>query len=109
MPYIIGSKGYESEGHTSPIADWALLGRALNIGLVIGAQNFSLISPTLRNNCDTVVSMGSYGEDASALAKFMNLNREQASVLPLIRPGEAIAIARSQWPLALRGAVPEVV
>lgn len=108
MPFVSGSKGSESEGNVSPIAEFATLGRALNIGLMVAAQNFSLISPTLKNNSNAVLSLSSFGEDAAALARFMNLTSEQAAMLPLVRPGEAIAIARSEWPLALHGVFPEV-
>jgi hypothetical protein len=108
LPFVSGSHAQESEGHTAPVARWSTLGRSLGIGLLISAQNFSLLSPTLRNNTSTIVCVGSFGDDASALAKHMSLTPEQASVLPLLRPGEVVAIARSQWPLAVRGRLPEV-
>jgi len=108
LPFVSGSHAQESEGHTAPVAQWSTLGRGLGIGLILCAQNFSLLSPTLRNNTDTIVTGASYGDDVSALARHMSLTPEQASVLPLLRPGEVVAIARSQWPLAVRGWLPEV-
>ncbi|OQY98218.1 MAG: hypothetical protein B6D36_17870 [Planctomycetes bacterium UTPLA1] len=78
------------------------------MGLCVAAQNFSLISPALRNNTDTVLCFGSYGRDAEEVGRHLSLTKEQAAMLPVIRPGEVIAIARSTWPLAVHGFVPEV-
>ena len=108
LPLVTGSMQRETEGGMNPIANWSFMGRALNIGLVVAAQNFSLVSPALRNNCDTLVCLGSSGEDAAAVARHMNLNKEQAAILPTLRPGEAIVLARSVWPLAVKGFIPEV-
>jgi len=68
-----------------------------------------LLSPSLRNNADTVVCLGSSGEDARAVAEHMNLSAEQAAVLSTLRPGEAVVFARSEWPLAVKGWIPEVL
>lgn len=108
LPIVRGSTAMESEGGINPIATWAFMGRSRKIGLCVSAQNFSLISPALRNNTDTVLCFGSYGRDAEELGRFLSLTREQTALLPVIRPGEVIAIARSTWPLAVHGHVPEV-
>lgn len=108
LPLIRGSGAGESEGGINPIATWAFMGRSRRMGLVCAAQNYSEVSPALRNNCDTVLCFGSYGQDARELARDLDLTREQASMLSVIRPGEVIAMARSVWPLACRGRVPEV-
>ena len=50
LPFVTGSKSGESDGRSSPVAHWSTMGRSLGIGLVLSAQNFSLISPTIRNN-----------------------------------------------------------
>ncbi len=108
MPLVYGTRAKESEGRTVPLATWAFMGRSLGIGMVVSAQNFSLISPSLRNNTSTVICVGSFGEDQSAISRFMGLDPDQSALLPRLRRGEAVAIARNQWPLALRGIVPEV-
>lgn len=109
MPIVYGTRTRESEGRTVPIATWSFMGRSLGLGLVVGAQNYSLISPSLRNNTSTVVCLGAFGEDQTAISQFMGLDSEQAAILPTLPRGEAVAIARNQWPMALRGYVPEVV
>ena len=108
LPLVTGSTAGETEGGTNPISTWSFMGRSFNIGLVVSAQNFSLISPALRNNTDTLMCFGGLGEDVQALARHMNLTREQAAVIPQLSPGEAIVFARSEWPLAVKGFVPEV-
>jgi len=108
LPLVRGNAAAESEGGINPLSTWAFMGRSRGIGFVVAAQNFSLISPVLRNNSDTVLCFGSYGRDAEELARHLNLDRDQAAVLPVLRPGEVVAIARSGWPLAVYGRVPEV-
>ncbi len=108
LPLVTGSTAGETEGGTNPISTWSFMGRSFNIGLVVGAQNFSLISPALRNNTDTLICFGSSGEDAQAVVRHMNLNTEQADALTRLQIGEAVVLARSEWPLAVRGWVPEV-
>ncbi len=108
LPLVRGDTAREVEGGINPISNWAFMGRSRKISLVCAIQNFALISPALSNNSDTVLCFGSYGQDAHSLARYMNLTPEQAAVLPVIRPGEVIAIARSTWPVAIRGSVPEV-
>jgi len=109
LSFVSGSKARESEGHANPFAVYSHMGRSLGVGLITVAHNYSLISPTLRHNTDTVISLGSHGDDASALARFMSLTPEQAEMLPRIRPGTGIAITRSLWPYAVMGAVPMIV
>lgn len=108
LPLVRGNTAAESEGGINPLSTWAFMGRSRGIGFVVAAQNFSVISPVLRNNSDTVLCFGSYGRDAEELARHLNLDRDQAAVLPVLRPGEVVAIARSVWPLAVYGRVPEV-
>lgn len=91
-----------------PISAWVLLARSRKISFIVAAQNFSLISPTLKNNVTNVVVCGSFGRDAEELAKYLNLDNDQAAMLPVLQPGEVIAIARSTWPLAVYGRVPMV-
>ena len=109
LSFVSGSKARESEGHANPFAVYSHMGRSLGVGLITVAHNYSLISPTLRHNTDTVISLGSHGDDASALARFMSLTPEQAEMLPRIRPGTGIGISRSTWPYAVMGAVPMIV
>ena len=92
----------------NPLARWAFLGRSRGIGFVLSAQNWSLINSALKNNAENVVCCASYGRDADELARFMQLTPDQASVLPMLRPGEVIAITRGEHPLAVRGRFPEV-
>ncbi len=108
LPLVRGSTDMEIEGGINPISSWAFMGRSRKMGLCVAAQNFSLISPALRNNTDTVLCFGSYGRDAEEVGRHLSLTKEQAAMLPVIRPGEVIAIARSTWPLAVHGFVPEV-
>ena len=108
MPFATGSAASEREGRSHPIANWAHMGRAMQIGLAVSVQNASLVSPTLLNNTGSMVCLGAYGSDATAVKRFMSLTDEQAAVLPTLRPGEAVAICRPQWPYAVRGHIPEV-
>jgi hypothetical protein len=108
LPLIRSSSFAESEGGINPISTWAFMGRSRRMGIVCAAQNYSIVSPTFRNNCDSVLCFGSYGRDAVEIARDLNLSPEQAAALTVIRPGEVVAIARSVWPLACHGRVPEV-
>lgn len=108
LPLLRSAPAMEAEGGANPLANWSLMGRSRKLGMVCAAQNFSVVSPVFRNNADTVLCFGSYGRDAEELARYLNLTREQAAVLPVIRPGEVVAIARSVWPRAVHGYVPEV-
>jgi hypothetical protein len=78
------------------------------MGMVVSAQNFSLLHRALQHNTDGLMVFASYGRDAEELSRFMNLTREQAAMLPILRPGQAVALARSVWPLAVHGLVPRV-
>lgn len=109
LPLVKGSTASESEGGINPLSTWAFMGRSCGIGFVVSAQNFSLISPALRNNADSLLCFGSYGRDAEELGRHLNLTKDQQDLLPLLRPGECVAIARSVWPLAVYGRVPEVL
>ncbi|MFC1601763.1 hypothetical protein ACFL34_05385, partial [Candidatus Sumerlaeota bacterium] len=109
MNLVTGTRTSEAEGRSCPIADWSMLGRSLGIGIVWAAQNFSLVSPMLLGNTDTIICLGNYGIDAGGVSRFMNLTPWQAEYVPRLGVGEGIAIARSQYPFALYGAVPEVV
>jgi len=108
MPIVHGSSVSESEGGTNPLATWSFMGRSRKLGLIVAAQNFSAISPALRNNASTLMCFGSYGRDAEEIARHLSLTPEQAAMLPRMQPGEVVAIARSVWPLAVHGALPEV-
>ena len=107
LPMVLGT-GLDVEGGLNPLSTWAFMGRGRGMGMVVSAQNFSLIHPALRNNTDTIMAFASYGRDAEELSRFMNLTREQAAMLPILRPGQAVALARSAWPLAVHGLVPRV-
>ena len=108
-PFVSGSATSESEGRTNPISQWVTMGRSLGIGFLVSVHNFRLLSPTLKNNCDTVLATGSFGEDAAALARFMGLTPEQERKLSVVRRGEGICLARNQWPKPLYGRIPEVL
>ena len=108
MNFLVGSSSSEREGRAHPIADFSLMGRSLGIGIFCGIQCISLVSPTLLNNTATVVSLGAYGGDAAAVTRLMDLTPEQSSYLPTLVPGEAIVVARTVWPFAVYGQIPEV-
>ena len=108
MPFATGSAASEREGRSHPIANWAHMGRSLNVSISVSVQNLSLVSPTLLGNTGSMVCLGAYGADATAVKRFMSLTDEQAAFLPTLRPGEAVAICRPQWPYAVRGVIPEV-
>ena len=108
LPLVRGNHPSETEGGINPFSTWMFMGRSRKIGFVISAQNFSLISPALKGNVDTVLCFSSYGSDSRELEQYLNLTPEQAAVLPTIRPGEVIAIARSVHPLPVYGLVPEL-
>lgn len=108
LPLVHGHLTAESEGGTNPLNTWSFMARSRGMGFIVSAQNFSLISPALRNNADTILCFGSYGRDAEELSRHLHLTPEQASLLPQIRPGGVVAIARNVWPLAIYGQVPKV-
>lgn len=103
-----GSLSSEREGRAHPIVDFSMMGRSSGVSIFCGVQNLSLVSPTLLNNTATVIVLGSYGADAAAVSRFMDLTPDQASLLPTLVPGEAVVIARTQWPFAVYGQIPEV-
>ena len=110
LPLVTGSTASESEGGGNPLANWAFMARARGIGFVVAAQNFSLISPAFRNNANTILCCGgSYGRDAEELGRHLSLTREQGQRLRVLQPGEAIALAHSEWPYTVYGRVPEVL
>lgn len=108
LPLVTGSSAQESEGGMNLLSNWAFMSRGLNLGLVVGCQTWGLLSPALRTNADTIVCVGAQGDDAWLLGRHLNLTGDQTSVLPRLRPGEAVVMARSVWPLAVKGLVPEV-
>lgn len=108
LPLVTGSVAAESEGGINPLSNWAFMGRSRKMGFVVSSQNFSLISPALKNNTDTLLCFSSYGRDAEELARYLHLTPEQAALLPVLQPGEVIAIARSVWPHAVYGRVPNL-
>lgn len=108
LPMIYGSHREESEGGINPLSNWFFMGRSYGISMITAAQNFSLVSPVIRNNSDTVICFSGFGEDARMISDFMGLTPEQAEILPTLNSGEAIGVARGEWPLAVRGIAPEV-
>lgn len=107
MALVKSSAHFETEGITiNPLNTIAFMGRSLGMSLIISAQNFNQISSYFTNNCDSIVVCGSYGEDAYALARYMNLNEEQAAYLSTMQPGEVVALARSAWGKAVLGKYP---
>ena len=108
LPLVRGTTAGEAEGGINPLSTWAFMGRSRRIGFVVSAQNFALISPVFRMNADSLLCFASYGRDAEELGRHLNLTVEQQAALPLLRPGEVVAIARSVYPLAVYGRVPEV-
>ena len=109
LPLIKGNTASESEGATSnPLATWSFMGRSRGIGFAIAAQNYSLVSPAFRNNAATVMAFGSYGRDAEEISRDLNLTSEQSTVLPLLQPGQVVAISRPVWPVPVMGRIPEV-
>lgn len=108
LPIVHGGTAAESEGGINPMSNWSMMGRSRRIGMIVAVQNFSLISPALRNNTDTICCFGSTGRDAEELSRHLNLTREQAAVLPVMRPGEVVVWARSVHPLAVYGRQPEM-
>ncbi len=109
LQLVRGSAFGETEGGINPLSTWSFMGRSRKIGFIIAAQNYSLISPALRNNCDSILCFASYGRDAQELGRDLSLSRDQQATLSQIRPGEVVAIARSTWPLAVYGRVPEIL
>lgn len=109
LPLLRGSAAADAEGGINPISTWSFMGRSRKIGICAAVQNFSLLSPAFSNNASTVLCFGSYGRDAEELARYMNLTRDQAAMLPVAQRGGVVAIARSVWPMAVRGRVAEVV
>ena len=105
---LVKGSTYTDTQELNPLSNLALMARSKNIGFVIGAQDYSLVSPALRGNCDTHIVCGAYGKDAEEVARDMNLTEEQEAELPLLRPGEAVVLARSTWPKAVRGRFPRI-
>jgi len=108
MNQIVGSAEKEAEGFINPLSNFIFLSRSFGIGMIFSAQNFSLVSPVIRGNCDTIIALGSSGRDAREIAEHMNLTERQKSVLPILRPGSAIVHAKSEWPLAVKGYFPYI-
>jgi hypothetical protein len=106
MSLLLGSLLQEREHQAHPLIEWIRLTRALNSGSLYSGQNFSEISNIIRNNCQTLLSLGSTGQDALDLARHMNLTEEQAAVIPQLVPGEGIVFARGQWPFAQKILLP---
>jgi hypothetical protein len=109
LAMVSGAQSFEVEGGTNPIANWAHLMRAFNMGMIVGVQNWCLISPVLKLNTENVVCVGAYDRDADELSRFMELTREQKQVLPELQPGEVVVICRGVYSKAIRGKFPEVL
>jgi hypothetical protein len=108
LPLVTGSHAKESEGGINPLSNWAFMGRSRNMGLIVSAQNFGLISPALRNNTDNIIVCSSSGEDIGALARHLQLTREQAAKIFVLQPGEVIVFSGSVHPLPMFGISPLV-
>lgn len=102
------SSKFKDADEGSIIADLSLIARSVGIGCIFVSQAYGALSPTIRANTATTVVCSAEGPDAREVAEGLNLTREQAAELPLLRPGTAIVRARSVWPHALRGRFPEV-
>jgi hypothetical protein len=89
-----------------PLADLALLTRSVRAGFAFFAQSYNGVSPTLRMNASTTVVCSATGDDAYEVARAFDLTREQADELRLLEPGQAVVLARSRFPYALRGFFP---
>lgn len=87
----------------NPIGEWALKASGFGVYFVGAVQFFRGTSPAFVQNCHTVISVGSTGDDAAAIARHLDLKPEQAAVLPMLRPGQAIVRARTEWPHAVYG------
>jgi hypothetical protein len=105
---LLKAGAWESEGGTHPLVEATFMSRARRIGFVASLQNFSLVSPAFKNNAQSTVVFSSYGRDAEELGRHLNLTREQAAVLPTLRPGQLVACCRSVWPLPVFGSFGEL-
>lgn len=107
LPLLHGAHGSEAEGGPRPLSTWSFMGRSRGLGVVAAAQNFSLVSPALRNNCSTlVVCGGSLGQDARELAMHLHLNKAQEEHLTRMQTGQALVFAPRAWPKPVVGRVP---
>lgn len=107
LPLLHGSLGSEAEGGPRPLSTWSFMGRSRGLGLVGACQNFSLVSPALRNNCGTlVVCGGSLGQDARELAMHLHLTKAQEQYLTQMQTGQALVFAPKVWPKPVVGRVP---
>jgi len=107
MNLIFGSSLGESQHEARPILDWVRQTRFLGIHSFFGGQNYAESSPIIRNNCPTLICLGGTGQDAIEMARHMNLDSDQAAVIPQLTRGEGIIFARNQWPFALKVELPD--
>jgi len=105
---VVGAHSSETEGRINPIAGWSIMGRSLNMGIIVSCQNYSLISPTLRQNTSNIIVRGSYGRDSRELATDLGLTLEQAAMLPSLKNNELVAMCRGVYPKALLGTTGEI-
>lgn len=107
MGLVKGTGAMDAEGsNRNPMATFTHMSRSRKIGFVLSLQNYGVVSPSIANNCSTVLAFGSYGADANLLGRHLNLTKEQTATLPAIQPGECVAMARTVYPVAVRGRVP---
>jgi len=90
----------------NPLSTWSLLGNGRGIFFIGAVQLFRWTSGAFVHNCHTIISVGGAGEDASVLARHLDLTREQSQKLQQLRPGEVILRASTEHPLAVYGRHP---
>lgn len=109
MNLLRGNDRSESEGSNfNIVSHWALTSRARKIHFIVAGQNFASLSPSFRNNVETIFCFGSWGRDAEELGRHLGLNPEQKQALSVIRPPHALLISRDVWPHPVMVQIPLV-
>ncbi len=94
-------------GGTSPLTNLAFTARAYNIGIVyINHTIATSVSQKLLSNLENIFLLGLSGEDLRRIQQLLNCTPEQAKVIPLLQPGQFVALIPSMWPMAVLGQFP---
>ncbi len=108
QPLLMGSHRTVTEGNLNPVTQWITLSRYLNMGMVFGVQNLSVISPLVTGNVTNLAVFQSFADDKRAAAQILSLSEEQAERIDKLKKGSAIFALRELHEYPVLGFVPNL-
>jgi len=97
----------QSIGGVSPMTEQMMMGRGLDMGVIVGVHAPSSASEKIIRNCQNMLFTSGRGENPRFLQNLLGLTPEQAAFARTMQPGQLVGLMPSKWPQPLMGVFPD--